>query len=60
MSETEAACRLSIAGFRFQVSGFSLTPALTPESQNDSAVILIKVANTKFPLNGSPKGPFRF
>jgi hypothetical protein len=60
MSETEAAYRLYIAGFGFQVSGFSLARVLTTETTNRSVVILNRGANAKFPLNESPEGLFRF
>jgi len=60
MSVTEAAYRLSIAGFGFQVSGFSLARVLTNETTNRSVIILTRGANANFPLNESPKGLFHF
>jgi|RhiMetdeSRZDD1v2_1073273.scaffolds.fasta_scaffold02791_12 hypothetical protein len=60
MSVKDSSAYRSIRGVGFQVSGFSLTPAPTPETRNDSTVILIGVANTTFSLNGSPKGLFHF
>jgi hypothetical protein len=56
MSVTEAAYRLSIAGFGFHVSAFSLARVLTPETGNGSVAIL----TSTFPLNEPPKGLFRF
>jgi hypothetical protein len=60
MSVKDSSAYRSTRGVGFQVSGFNVTPALTPEIRNDSAVILVGVANTTLPLNGSPKGLFHF
>jgi hypothetical protein len=60
MSVTGAAYRLSIAGFGFQVSAFSLAGVLTPETANRSVAILTRGVNSTFLLNEPPKGLFLF
>jgi hypothetical protein len=60
MSVKDSSASQSIRGLGFQVSGFNLTPVLSPETRNDSAVIPTGLANTRFQLNGSPKGLFHF
>jgi hypothetical protein len=60
MSVKDSSAYRSIRGVGFQVSVFSLTRVLSPETRNDSAVILIELVSTRFQLNGSPKGLFHF
>jgi hypothetical protein len=60
MSVKDLSAYRSVCGVSFQVSGFSLISLLTPETRKDLPVVLVKFGDTKFPLNGSPKGLFHF